>query len=112
MAESRRGASGLSPPNGPPRLCDYCMANVGSLTQRLRGAGAIAGWAEWLIGVEVVPGEKRTRRVQFELKAGEPPEPFCYRVSGEEFDNWKRIERTDWVAEKSSQRSRAEDFVQ
>jgi RecA-family ATPase len=90
----------------------FTKANEGSLTQRLRGAGAIAGWAEWLIGVEAVPGEKRTRRVQFELKAGESPEPFCYRVAGESIENWKRIERTDRLEGKPSQRSRAEDFVQ
>ena len=81
----------------------------GSLTQRLRGAGAIAGWAEWLVGIEAA--DEHVRKMQFELKAAQPPEPFCYRVSGEEFDNWKRIERTDDVPEKSVRRSRADDLV-
>jgi hypothetical protein len=82
----------------------------GSLTQRLRGAGAIAGWAEWPIGVEAA--DEHIRKLQFELKAAQPPEPFCYRISGEDFDNWKRIERTDWVPEGSGKRNRAEDFSQ
>jgi hypothetical protein len=82
----------------------------GSLTQRLRGSGAIAGWAEWLIGIEAA--DEHIRKMQFELKAAQPPEPFYYRVSGEDFDNWKRIERTDWVADRTPRRSRAEDFVQ
>jgi putative DNA primase/helicase len=80
----------------------------GSLTQRLRGAGAIAGWAEWLIGVEAA--DEHIRKLQFELKAAQPPEPFCYRISGEEFDNWKRIERADWVPA-VPKRNRAADFV-
>jgi AAA domain/CHC2 zinc finger len=82
----------------------------GSLTQRLLGAGAIAGWAEWLIGVEAA--DEHIRKMQFELKAAQPPEPFHYRVSGEDFDNWKRVERTDWVPDTSSRRSRAADFLQ
>jgi putative DNA primase/helicase len=90
----------------------FSKSAEGSLTQRLRGSSAIAGWAEWLVGVEAVAGDTRPRRVQFELKAGEPPKAFCYRVSGEESDSWKRIERTDWVPERSAKRNRAEDFIQ
>jgi putative DNA primase/helicase len=82
----------------------------GSLTQRLRGAGAIAGWAEWLIGIEAA--DEHVRKLLFELKAAQPPEPLYYRVSGEDFDNWKRIERTDWVPDKTAKRSRAADFIQ
>jgi AAA domain/CHC2 zinc finger len=81
----------------------------GSLTQRLRGAGAIAGWAEWLIGVEVA--DEHVRKMQFELKAAQPPESLYFRVSGEDFDNWKRIELTDWVPDKLPKRSRAESFL-
>jgi AAA domain/CHC2 zinc finger len=84
----------------------------GSLTQRLRGSSAIAGWAEWLIGVETMPGDGHVRQMHFELKAGESPNPVHYRVTGEETDLWKRIERTDWTPEKPAKRTRAEDFVQ
>ncbi len=96
--------------------CAICVVHhfnktvEGPLTQRLRGAGAIAGWAEWLVGVESV--DEHIRKIQFELKAAQPPEPFHYRVRGEEFDNWKRIERTDCVPDPKSKRSRASDFIQ
>ncbi len=95
--------------------CAICVVHhfnktvEGSLTQRLRGAGAIAGWAEWLVGVESV--DEHIRKVQFELKAAQPPETFHYRVCGEDFDNWKRIERTDCVPDPKSKRSRATDFI-
>lgn len=83
----------------------------GSLTQRLRGAGAIGGWAEWLIGVEAQ--DQFVRKMQFEIKAAQPPEPLHFRISGEDFDNWKRIERTDWLPEKAgAKRSRVEDLIQ
>ncbi len=88
----------------------FNKTGVGSLTKRLRGAGAIAGWAERLIGVEAA--DEHVRKMQFELKAAQPPEPFHYRVSGEDFDNWKRIERTDWVPDNTAKRSRAADFLQ
>jgi hypothetical protein len=96
--------------------CAICVVHhfnktlEGTLTQRLRGAGAIAGWAEWLVGVESV--DKHIRKVQFELKAAQSPETFHYRVCGEDFDNWKRIERTDCVPDPKSKRSRATDFIQ
>jgi len=82
----------------------------GSLTQRLRGSSAIAGWAEWLIGVEAV--DSHIRKMQFELKAAESPEALCYRINGEKFDGWSRIERADWIPEKATKRGRAEDFIQ
>ena len=82
----------------------------GSLTQRLRGAGAIAGWAEWLIGVEAE--DEHVRKMQFEIKAAQPPEPLYFRISGEDYANWKRIERTDWLREQTAtKRKRAEDYL-
>ena len=38
----------------------------GTLTQRLRGAGAIAGWAEWLIGVEAE--DQNVGKIQLRLR--------------------------------------------
>ena len=88
----------------------FNKSTEGSLTQRLRGSSAIAGWAEWLIGVEAM--DLHVRKMQFELKAAESPEPLCYRVNGEKIDGWSRIERADWIPERTSKRSRAEDFIQ
>lgn len=88
----------------------FNKSTEGSLTQRLRGSSAIAGWAEWLIGVEAL--DSHVRKMQFELKAAESPETLCYRVNGEKIDGWSRIERADWIPEKTAKRSRAEDFIQ
>jgi hypothetical protein len=79
----------------------------GGLTQRLRGAGTIAGWAEWLIGVEAA--DEHVRKIQFELKAAQAPEPTHYRITGEDYDNWKRIERTDWAP--TAKRSKIDDLL-
>lgn len=58
----------------------YNKSDQGSMTQRLRGSSAIAGWAEWLIGISMADEETRTRRMDFELKAAEPPEPIHFRI--------------------------------
>lgn len=64
--------------------CAVCVVHhfnklaEGSLTARMRGSSAIAGWAEWMVGVEKF-GD-RTRRVTFELKACEPQEPIFFVI--------------------------------
>lgn len=68
-------------------------ADQGSITQRLRGSSAIAGWAEWLVGISTTDEASKTRRMEFELKAAQPPEPIHFRIrSG---PGWARLERTD-----------------
>lgn len=84
----------------------------GSLTQRLRGAGAIAGWAEWAVGIEKIPGEQNTRKIEFELKAAAPPDSFHFAIRTDEACGSISIERVDFVPEKTSRRHKAEDFVQ
>jgi RecA-family ATPase len=69
----------------------YNKAGEGSMTQRLRGSSAIAGWAEWLIGISMADEEARTRRMEFELKAAEPPEPIHFRI--ESSPEVSRLER-------------------
>lgn len=61
---------------------DRCGASLGILhhfnkdsrmtriTQRLRGASAIAGFAEWVIGISMIDEETRIRRMDFDLKSG------------------------------------------
>ncbi len=53
----------------------------GSLTKRLRGSSAIAGWAEWIIGVGL-RGEDRV--FSFELKASSPPPDRQFTVFSDE----------------------------
>lgn len=58
----------------------FNKADTGGLTQRMRGASSIAGWAEWLIGITMADEETKTRRMEFELKAAQPPDPIYYRI--------------------------------
>lgn len=61
-------------------LHHYSKAEGGSMTQRLRGASAIAGWAEWVVGLSMSNEQTQIRKVEFELKAAAPPEPVHFRV--------------------------------
>jgi RecA-family ATPase len=55
-----------------------------SITQRLRGASAIAGFAEWMIGITMTDEKMRIRLMQFELKAACPPEPINFHIDAAE----------------------------
>jgi RecA-family ATPase len=81
----------------------------GSLTQRLRGASAIAGWAEWLIGIEAV--DSNIRRMSFELKASADTKPLTYEVRSFEVDQSIRIERSEWNPEPTPRRGRRAEEV-
>jgi RecA-family ATPase len=56
----------------------------GSITQRLRGASAISGFAEWMIGITMADEDSRVRRMEFELKAACPPEPIYFHIKAAE----------------------------
>jgi hypothetical protein len=56
------------------------QAEQTNITQRMRGASAIGGWCEFVIGISMHDEVTRTRRAQFETKAAEPPEPVLYRI--------------------------------
>jgi hypothetical protein len=49
----------------------------GKWTRRLRGASAIHGWVEWLIGISEQEG---TRKAEIELKAAAAPDPVSYEI--------------------------------
>jgi hypothetical protein len=55
-----------------------------SMTQRLRGSSAIAGWAEWLVGISMVDEENKIRCLDFELKAAQPPDSVNFRIVSNE----------------------------
>jgi putative DNA primase/helicase len=52
----------------------------GSITQRIRGASAIAGWAEWIIAISMADDAEKIRKMEFELKAAEAPESVYYQI--------------------------------
>jgi 5S rRNA maturation endonuclease (ribonuclease M5) len=51
-----------------------------TLTERARGASAIAGWAEFICGIRVVDETDWTRQFECELKAAMAPERFYFRI--------------------------------
>lgn len=55
-----------------------------TLTERARGASAIAGFAEWIIGLKVVnpeaPKHEWVREMEIEIKAALPPDNFHYVI--------------------------------
>jgi hypothetical protein len=71
-------------------------AESGSMTQRLRGSSAIAGWAEWLIGISIVDEEQKIRRMEFELKAAQPPNPINFRIVSNDANGVASLARCDW----------------
>lgn len=50
------------------------------MTMRMRGSSAIAGWCEWMIGIEIDDPAAKGRKTQFELKAAQPPEPIYWAI--------------------------------
>jgi len=78
----------------------YNKSDQGSMTQRLRGSSAIAGWAEWLIGLSMVDEETKTRRMEFELKAAQPPDPIYYRIESAEEKDIARLEKVSFTPQR------------
>lgn len=83
----------------------------GTLTQKFRGAGAIAGWAEWLIGIELVANEKHIRKMDFQIKAGDQLDSFSYEVRTDDLAASTRIHRVDYIPEQPGRRRRAEEIL-
>jgi RecA-family ATPase len=52
-----------------------------SLTQRLRGSSAIAGWCEWVIGLRLLDRDLKVREMEFEYKVCEAPKSLYYRLN-------------------------------
>ena len=88
----------------------YNKSDQGSMTQRLRGSSAIAGWAEWLIGISMADEETKTRRMEFELKAAQPPDPIHYRI--ESTDVSARLERVQYHSHAGRERNSAARLMQ
>jgi AAA domain/CHC2 zinc finger len=89
----------------------FSKSEMGTMTQRLRGASAIAGWAEWLVGISLADPELKIRRMDFELKAAPPPDPICYQIAAGA-DDAVRLELTDSPAKATrKESSRAEQYM-
>ena len=66
-----------------------------SVTRRMRGAGAIAGAAEWITGIEMVDEPTETRCMQFEIKGGGRIPPIYYRILDNPDKTEIRLEKCD-----------------
>lgn len=61
----------------------------GTLTKRMRGSSAIAGWYEWCIGIEMVDEINEIREMKFETKLGHvKPIQYTIREDGEDGPLW------------------------
>ena len=74
----------------------YSKAQEGSLTQRMRGSSAIAGFAEWLIGLSVVDEELKIRRMDFEMKADQPPDAIHFQIESNPAAGTSRVTRVSY----------------
>lgn len=63
-------------------LHHFAKGQAPRITQRLRGASGIAGWAEWVIGIKFASekADEKRRMMQFDLKAGESPDPVMFTI--------------------------------
>jgi hypothetical protein len=73
----------------------------------VRGSGAIAGWAEWLIGIALMNDseEFKVRRMDFDIKADESPDPTYFTIESRE--GWARITRVDYKQQEKSKSAAA-----
>ncbi len=67
------------------------------LTQRLRGAGAIAGWCEWLIGISMADAAAKIRCMEFDIKADNAPTPVHFTIDSNDEHSWAKLTRVDYA---------------
>lgn len=89
----------------PPGLAQQTV----SPWQRLRGASSILGWSEWLIGISMEDEAQQIRRMEFELKAAQPPQPIYWKITSE--GDAARIAREDWTPTQSKTPSQRADAI-
>ncbi len=75
-----------------------------TLTERARGASAIAGWAEFICGIKVVDEATWTREFACELKAAMAPDKFHFRIV-DTADGGIELARVQWEALKRGRTS-------
>jgi hypothetical protein len=66
-----------------------------TLTERARGASAIAGYAEFMCGIRVVDETNWTREFSCELKAAMAPDKIHFRIL-DTADGGAKLERVEW----------------
>ena len=69
----------------------------GSLTQRVRGSSAMAGWAEWVIGLhrQSESSEDPLRWAEFELKAASARPKIYFSITSDDTAQTTVVRRED-----------------
>lgn len=62
----------------------FNKSGEGSIIRRLRGSSAISGWAEWIVGISMHEATSKVRKMEFECKAGEYPDPIFWTIDSED----------------------------
>ena len=102
QTEMRRVLAAVSRMSAELGGCAVCLVhhfnkNTGdgtaAMVNRLRGSSAIAGWTQWIIGLSYADEQAKIRRAEFELKAGQSPEPVNFRIASDA--EWARIDVVD-----------------
>jgi putative DNA primase/helicase len=89
--------------------CSVCLIHHdnkrpdATLTERVRGSSAIAGYAEFVVGVRVMEEKEWTREFSCELKAAMAPDKFYFRIL-DTADAGIKLEQVDWEPLQSGQR--------
>jgi hypothetical protein len=89
----------------------FTKNSEGTLTQKFRGAGAISGWAEWLIGIESTANEKNRRKIDFQIKASDQLDPLLFEIHTDDLAASTRIQRIDGIPEQQGRRRRVEEIL-
>jgi putative DNA primase/helicase len=82
--------------------CSICLLHHtnkdrdASLTESARGAGAIAGWGEFVLGVRVEDEVDWVREFLCEIKADLPPERFFWKILNTE-EGGTKLERVNYT---------------
>jgi AAA domain-containing protein/CHC2-type zinc finger protein len=66
-----------------------------TITERVRGASGIAGWAEFICHIESMEDEEHTRKLACDLKAAMIPLPFFWRILDTPEHNFE-LKRVHW----------------
>ena len=84
-----------------------------TLSQLARGSSAIAGFAEFIVGIRMVDEATQTRQMQFETKSSEPMPSLYWRIRDLSLSGGVVLERTDFepVARRPASRQRFESLI-
>lgn len=90
-------------------VCHHSSKNPGegkTLKELPRGAGAIGGFAEWIIHCHLVDEEQQIRQARFVTKAGSPAPSFYWRINDMPVTGEVRLERDHFYEPKGTSKTR------